>query len=83
MKASPEVLAIVGLRAAALALGFAGQTSASRVVSSAADAVEGGFAVDDHMKLVAEKLKVGPSTDADWDDVDARIKASSQATRDA
>ncbi len=79
----PKILAVVGLRAAALALGLAGQASASRTLNSVADGVEAGTAIDAHMQLVADKLKAGASTDADWADVDARIAAASQAVRDA
>lgn len=80
---SPKVLAVVGLRAAALALSLAGQASASRAINTAADAVEAGTAVDDHMQAVADKLRSGASTDADWDDLDTRIRTASEAIRDA
>jgi hypothetical protein len=42
-----------------------------------ADAAEAGKAVDEHMKLVAEKLKDRDATDEDWADVISRINADS------
>lgn len=67
-------LAIIGLRAAALALLVAGDTKSSQRMYLLADLVESGKATDDHMQLVAEKLKAGPIVDADWDDVMQRIE---------
>lgn len=69
------LLALVGLRAAALALSFAGQTKASTALYALADAAEAGKNVDDHMALVAEKLKSRTVTSADWAEVTARIEA--------
>lgn len=72
-----QLLAIIGMRAAALALGLAGQTRASNSLYTLADAAEAGKAVDDHMNAVAEKLKTRTVTDADWEEVAARIEADS------
>lgn len=73
-----KVLSIVGLRAAALALSISGQQRAADALYTLADAAEAGKAVDDHMALVAAKLKERPATDEDWDDVVARIEADSK-----
>lgn len=70
-------LAIIGLRAAGLALVLAGDKRSSDRLYTLADLVEAGKATDDHMQLVAEKLKNREITDADWDDVMARIDADS------
>lgn len=70
---NPILLAVVSLRAAALGLAIAGQTRASDSLYAVADAIEAGRATDEHMQLVAEKLKSGAITDADWDDVARRI----------
>jgi hypothetical protein len=73
----PKTLARVGLRAAALALAIAGQTKASNSLYTLADAAEAGKAIDDHMALVAAKLKDRSATDEEWTDVVARIEADS------
>lgn len=72
-----QLLAIIGMRAAALALGLAGQTRASNSLYLLADAAEAGKPVDDHLNAVAEKLKTRSANDADWSDVAARIEADS------
>lgn len=72
-----KLLAIVGMRAAALALALAGQGRASNALYLLADAAEAGKAVDDHLNAVAEKLKTRTANDADWVDVAARIEADS------
>lgn len=74
---NPVTLALVGLRAAALALELQGQEKSSNSLFALADAVEAGKAVDDHMAAVAEKLKDRNATDADWEDVIARIEKDS------
>jgi hypothetical protein len=68
-------LAVIGLRAAALALLVAGDVKTSDRLYLLADLVEAGRATDEHMALVAEKLKSRELTEADWDDVFARIEA--------
>lgn len=73
----PKLLAIVGLRAAALALALAGQTKASDTLYALADAADAGRNIDAHMAEVAEKLKTRSITDDDWSDVAARINADS------
>lgn len=70
-------LAIVGLRAAALALTIAGDSKSGNRLYTLADLVEAGKATDDHMQEVADKLKNRSITDADWDDVMARIEGDS------
>lgn len=74
---SPLTLALVGLRAAALALELQGQERSAGSLFVLADAVEAGKDVDDHMQAVAEKLKDRSVTDEDWADVNARIDADS------
>lgn len=69
-----SILAIVAIRASASALTLAGDTVGGSKLYLLADAIEAGRATDEHMKLVAEKLKAGPLTAADWDDVLARIE---------
>lgn len=80
---NPQLLAIIGLRAAALALALVGQTKASGALYSLADAAEAGKTVDDHMTLVAEKLKAREVTEEDWNDVAARIEADSARLQDS
>lgn len=70
---NPLLLAIIGLRSTALALSLAGEGRGSNALYALADLVEAGLATDAHMAAVAEKLKAGPITDVDWDDVEARI----------
>jgi hypothetical protein len=48
-----------------------------------ADAAESGKNVDAHMQLVADKLKDRDATDADWEDVVARIQADSDRLQGA
>jgi len=74
---NPTLLALVSLRAAALALSLAGQTRASNSLYTLADAAERGVNIDTHMAGVAEKLKNRSATDADWQDVSARIEEDS------
>jgi hypothetical protein len=76
------VLAVVGLRAAALAVSLAGKTSISDKLFALADLVEAGKATDEHMALVTEKLRNRTIVDADWDDVMARIEADSAQLQD-
>lgn len=71
-------LALIGLRGAALGLSLQGQRSASDALLSLADAAEAGKNVDEHMAIVAAKLKDRNSTPADWEDVAARINAHSE-----
>lgn len=74
---NPILLAVVSLRSAALALLLGGNQRASDSLYAVADAVEAGRASDAHMREVAEKLKSRDLTDADWDDVLARIQTDS------
>lgn len=71
---NPVILAIVSLRAAALAAAAAGQGKAAAGLYAAADLLETGRATDEHMAAVAEKLKSRTLTPADWLDVTARLE---------
>ncbi len=74
----PKKLSLIALRAAALALQLSGNGRGSSVLLQLADAVESGLAVDEHLAAVADRLKSGAAiTDADWDDVEARIRSAS------
>jgi hypothetical protein len=70
-------LGVIGLRGAALGLNLQGQATAANQLYLLADAIEAGENVDEHMKIVAEKLKDRNSNDSDWSDVAARIAAHS------
>lgn len=70
---NPLLLSIIALRSAALGLSLAGESRGSNALYALADLVEAGVATDAHMKGVADRLKAGPLTSADWDDVEARI----------
>ena len=70
---NPAIIIVVALRATALALGLAGQQKAADSLYALADGIEAGRATDEHMRLVAEKLKARDITDADWTDVLDRI----------
>jgi len=73
------LLAVIGIRAAALALLLAGNTAASNRMYALADLIEAGRVTDDHMRLVAEKLKAGGPSEEDWDELMARIDADHAA----
>lgn len=68
-----SLLTLIGLRASALAMTNAGQVQAGVALYLLADAIEAGRATDEHMRLVAEKLKAGSIELTDWDDVARRI----------
>ena len=72
---NPQLLAVVSLRAAALAASLAGRSSVASALYSLASLVESGIAVDAHLAEVAQKLKDRELTDADWSDVANRIHA--------
>lgn len=74
---NPITILLVSLRSAALAVDLAGRSSTADALYGVADAVEAGKATDEHMALVAEKLKSRDITDADWNDVMGRIEADS------
>ena len=77
---NPQTIAIVALRAAALALALSGQAKGSKALYALADAAEAGANVDAHMAEVAARLRDGSAvTDADWDSVESRIAASREA----
>lgn len=69
------VLTIIGLRAAALAVGLAGQQQTANALYTLANAAEAGMNIDAHMAEVGAKLKDRSATDEDWADVNARIDA--------
>lgn len=71
------ILAVITLRAAALAATLAGRSSTASALYSLADLTESGIAVDAHMAEVAAKLKDRTLTDTDWSDVANRIHADS------
>jgi hypothetical protein len=71
---NPLVYVLIALRSAALAVGVAGRTRTADSLYAVADAIEAGRATDAHMAQVADKLKARDITDADWDEVVARIE---------
>lgn len=70
---SPMVIAMVSLRSAVLALSLTGNKKIADGLSLFADAYEAGRATEEHMRLVADKLKTRSVDEADWDDVWERI----------
>lgn len=70
-------IVLVALRAAALSLSIAGEKRTSDSLYTLSDLVEAGRITDDHMRLVAEKLRERDLTKLDWDDVIARATADS------
>lgn len=72
---NPQIIAVITLRAAALAATLAGRSSTGSALYSLANLIESGQAVDAHMAEVATKLKDRTLTDADWSDVANRIHA--------
>jgi hypothetical protein len=86
-------MAIVGLRAAGLALLLSSGENNSEKARKAqkinqslyllADLLEAGKATDEHMAAIAEKLKNREITKEDWDDVFARIKTDSARLQQA
>lgn len=74
---NPQLLAVIALRAAALAASLAGRSSTASALYSLADLIDSGVAVDAHMAEIATKLKDRELTDADWSDVANRIHADS------
>lgn len=72
-------LAVIGLRSAALAIDLAGRATTADSLYRLADLIDAGKATDDHMALVAERLKAHNIGTADFEDVIARIEADSAA----
>lgn len=70
-------LSVVAIRSSALALAIAGQTRAADHLFTLADLIEAGKATDEHMGLIADKLRSREISDEDWQDVLARIEADS------
>lgn len=76
---SSTSIGVVSLRALGLALSLAGDDKGAAVAYGLADLVASGQATDAHMQAVADKLRAGPLTAADWDDLAARISADRAA----
>lgn len=76
MRFGLDVLATIGLRAAALALTFAGKGREADRLYALADVIEAGNVSDDQMREVAELLRSREVVDADWDALEARIAES-------
>lgn len=74
---SPVGLALVGLRGVALALSLSGNSKIANGLYALADAAEVGKNVDDHLALVAEKLRTRSANADDWTEVVAAIEADS------
>lgn len=74
---NPVLLAVLSIRAAALAASLAGRPSTASALYSLADLVESNRATEAHMAEVATKLKERDLTDSDWMDVANRIHADS------
>lgn len=72
-----NLLALIGLRSAALGLAIAGQQKTAGSLYLLADAIEAGRVNEAHMREVADKLNAREINDADWDDVLQRIDADS------
>jgi hypothetical protein len=70
---NPLLYLLIGLRSAALAVSVAGDQRLSDRLHTIADGVEAGTVTEEHMRLVAEKLKSRNITEEDWDDVERRI----------
>lgn len=70
-----KTIALISLRSAALAAALAGHVRASNALYASADAIEAGIATDADMQRVADLLKSRKPTDADWDDLEARLVA--------
>lgn len=75
---NPISLVLIGLRGAALGLELQGQKRSADSLYALADAAEAGKAIDEHMALVAAKLKDRNANDDDWKDVTERIEADSE-----
>lgn len=76
---NPTLLAVVSLRALALAASLAGRPSQANALYALADLVASGVATDAHMQEVADKLAQRELTEADWVEVHARIQADRNA----
>jgi hypothetical protein len=67
-------LALIALRASALAAVLTGQTKLGDQLYRLADFVAAGVASDEHMAAIAEKLATRNATDADFAEVLERIE---------
>lgn len=73
------VYSLIALRGLALLALLSGKSKLSGTLYDTADLVEAGRATDEHLTLVAEKLKARTLEEADWQDVHDRIAADRQA----
>lgn len=80
---NPLILALIAIRSTALTLTLTGDTKGSNTLYLIADAIEAGRATDEHMRLVAEKLKERDLTKIDWDDVLLRIEVDHARLHDS
>lgn len=64
-------------------LTVAGQDSLGKLFYNLGKLAESGGDVEAHMAGIKAKLDAGPVTDADWDDVHARIDADQAAIDNA
>ena len=72
---NPLILALLTIRASALAATVAGRPSTGKALYTLADLIEAGRATEAHMTEVATKLANQELTEADWVDVRTRIEA--------
>lgn len=68
------LLTIITLRSIATIAQVTGDIKTANMLRLLADSIEVGAATDEHLALVAEKLKTRDLTEADWDDVLSRIE---------
>lgn len=72
-----SLLALIGLRSAALGLSLAGQAKVAASLYLLADALESGRATEEHLREVAAKLNAREINEDDWADVARRIDEAS------
>ena len=70
-------VALIALRGLASVFTLQGQPKISEGLLKAANAVESGADVDQHLQTVADALAAG--TEADWDDIIDRINQEADA----
>lgn len=68
------LLALIAIRSAATIAQASGDLKTANMLRLVADTVEAGAATDEHLRLVAEKLRSRDLTEADWEDVLSRIE---------
>lgn len=67
--------AVASLRGLSLAAELFGRPNISKYVAGVADLAESGADVDEHMRLINDKLLAREINDDDWNDAVARIKS--------